>query len=1234
VIARSRRLIAVGASVLLAAGVLAASASAAEPSWLPVGVSGPTVIPPQQSEIQKIVIDAQGGSFTLTMGQPAAMGFGALTTPGTLTVSGVATSSGTFAVGQRVEGYGIPDDTTITGVGSSTLALSRPLVFKDSQALLSAYDSPATTTPIPYGASAADVQSALEALAPIGAGNVEVSQAGSGEPYVVAFHNGLANTNVSQLSADGSLLIDGAAAVKTTVHGGPATARIALMVQNIGGAASTGEVTYRATLPEGITAVTTPTGNATVQGPDGVDWACDSSTASEVVCTRSTPVRAGLSPPVISVTVTAAPGVESGVVDLEVGGGGAATATGELPLTVSSVPAGPGIQTFVAGAYDENGVADSRAGGHPYSATTAIFPNTVRSVKGALIPIADVEDLVVSLPPGFVGNTTAVPACPESTPVQNCPRETMIGTIEPAIQNFGERGPATPLFNSEGAYGYPAKFRFRVLETVDLNVVASLRSDSDFGADAGSLQTPQIDQFLGAFVTLWGQPADPSHDSVRCAAQKNKIDLREGCGPSTAPNNAFVTNSSDCDEQALVAGLNGGSVPVGLSTTWWQAPAVVSHDTAGVPPVSDCGPVPFDPSVAIDPTVVQPDSPTGLEVGMTFPHEGLLDPAGRDSAHLKRAVVELPEGLTINPAAAGGLDACTDAQLNLTNKSPMVCPDASKIASATATSPLLAESLSGSMFIRSQNSMDPESGEMFRVALVLENKQRGVSVRLPGRVKADADTGRLTAVFDNNPRLPVGDIEIKIKGGSRAPLATPKACGTHEIETELSSWSAPHVPDDVSSDAFDVDCAPGLGSFGPSLSAGTVSPAARGFSPFVLESHKPDGQADIDGLSVSMPKGLLATLKGNVGTRIGTATVAAGPGPDPFWLSGPVVLEGRYDDAPFSLRVTVPVVAGPFNLGDVVVRQKIYVDRTTGQVTVVSDPLPTIVKGVPSRLQNLRVSIDKPGFTFNPSDCDQQQVGATFHAQTGATAAASSPFHASGCASLPFEPKLTLALTGRRQVTTGKHPGVKAVVTQAGVGEAGIDKTVVTLPKSLALDPDNAQALCEYTDGTKPDLENHCPAGSIVGRARAVTPLLNQPLAGNVYFVKNIRIDPKTGNQIRTLPMLIVALRGEVAINLKGESSTTKAGRLVNTFANVPDAPISQFNLNINGGNAGILAVTRTRKAKINICAGRQTTESEMDGHNGRRYDTDVRMKTPCTKKQTKAAKRAAAKARAGSKRG
>ncbi len=334
---------------------------------------------------------------------------------------------------------------------------------------------------------------------------------------------------------------------------------------------------------------------------------------------------------------------------------------------------------------------------------------------------------------------------------------------------------------------------------------------------------------------------------------------------------------------------------------------------------------------------------------------------------------------------------------------------------------------------------------------------------------------------------------------------------------------------------------------------------------------------------------------------------------------GSVYLTEGYKGCAYGLMVRVPVQAGPFRgslaLRDVVVRQKVCVDPADAHVTATSDPLPTVWHGIPVRIRSVTVSVDRSGFMLNPSDCAQKQVAATLRSPQGASRELASPFRVSGCASLAFKPRLSLRLTGRKQIKTGRHPGVRAVVKQAGVAEAGIERAQVRLPKSLALDPDNAQALCEHADGTKPDLENHCPKGSIVGRARAVSPLLKRPLVGDVYFVKNVRRDPQTGNLIRTLPMIVVALRGEIAVNLQGQSSTTRSGKLVNTFDRVPDAPITQFNLNIRGGDSGILTVTRTRRSKINLCAtGRQTAEADIDGHNGRRHDLNIALAKPCAK--------------------
>jgi hypothetical protein len=306
------------------------------------------------------------------------------------------------------------------------------------------------------------------------------------------------------------------------------------------------------------------------------------------------------------------------------------------------------------------------------------------------------------------------------------------------------------------------------------------------------------------------------------------------------------------------------------------------------------------------------------------------------------------------------------------------------------------------------------------------------------------------------------------------------------------------------------------------------------------------------------------------------------------------------------------VAAGPFDLGTIVVRQQVRPDPTDGHLTVRSDPLPLIVKGVPARVRSVHVDIDRPGFTLNPTSCDEKRIDATFTSDQQVTVSRSSRFQASECRSLAFKPKLALRLTGKGQTTDGKHPGIKAVLTQPK-GQANIAKVQVKLPLSLALDPENAASdtLCSFEESQK--VEPNCPASSIIGTARAFTPLLDHSLTGNVYFAKNVRIDRRTGRQIRTLPTLLIPLRGDVSLNVRAQSSTSR-GKLVNTISTVPDAPVTRFELNLRGGPRGIVVVTTNK----NLCKGRHTANVQMDAQNNKTNNTNVAMKTPCGNKKRK----------------
>jgi hypothetical protein len=1152
---------------LVAVLAFAVSAQAASPGWKVFGVTGPTNLPPVTQEVQKVAVDASGGTFTLTFGGD-------------------------------------------------------------------------TTSPLAFNSSSEDLKLALQALPSLSGANAAVSggpgNANAEVPYTVSFGGDLAGSDVAQMTADSTNLTGGTAhtaTVTTTTPGSPiGQGQIAIYPTNVGGAATSGAMTVTVgPLPAGIT--TSGPAFDIFTPPDTATWNCPGGAGLSVVTctsTRSFNTLAGVTPLQVPVAIDGSAAAQSSAPVSISGGGASAAASADMRIVVSSTQAPPGVQAFWAGAFNADGEPETQAGAHPYSAISAFYANTRRAPDGRIMPSGDPWDVLVDLPAGFVGNPLVTKRCPQNALIdQYAPgvekvckhSESMVGAFQAMLRQFGGmQFEQAPIDNDIPAQGYPAQFTGIFTGGVAQSVLASVRSDDDYGVTAFAPRLSSgIDRVYGGYAFLEGFP-------------------------SAAGGKAFLANPTEC---------SGDELPTLISVSSWHDRTFSAPVADDSPPVAGCELVPFEPVTSVVPSSSVPDSASGLDVSIDLPQDGLDEAGELATSHLKKTVVRLPEGFSVNPSGATGLAGCSDAQIGLKSKAEPTCPDAAKLGTVSVTSPLIDQSLEGVMYLGTPKSTDPMSGEMLRLFLVVRNDRFGLLVKLPGSATADPSTGRLTATFDENPRVPFDHLEVKLRGGSRGVLATGQDCGPAATSTTLSPWSGTA---DVTQDSpFNLVGGCDLG-FSPKVVAGSSNAKARGNGAFSFKFSRGDGEQWVDGLTVELPRGLLASVK-NVplcsngqaaagvcpeSSRIGSVDGTAGSG-NPFVLEqkGSAYLTEGYKGCPYGLVVKVPVVAGPFDgttpetdLGDIVVRQGVCVDRTTAEVSVISDPIPTIWHGIPLRIRSVTVAVDRPGFMLNPSDCSAKQVGATFHSQRDAASNASVPFQASGCAGLPFKPKLTLELAGRKQIGTGKHPGVKAQVTQQGASEAGIEQVVVRLPKSLALDPENAQALCEFTDGTKRDLENRCPKGSIVGRARAMTPLLNRPLTGNVYFVKNVRTDPKTGNQIRTLPMIIVALRGEIAVNLKGESSTLKNGRLVNTFANIPDAPISQFNLNINGGQNGILAVTRTRRAKINLCAGRQVAEADTDAQNGRRHDTDIRMKTPCTKKQTKAAKLRAKRAAAKAKRG
>jgi hypothetical protein len=638
--------------------------------------------------------------------------------------------------------------------------------------------------------------------------------------------------------------------------------------------------------------------------------------------------------------------------------------------------------------------------------------------------------------------------------------------------------------------------------------------------------------------------------------------------------------------------------------------------------------------------------------------------AGVAASHLRDAVVTLPEGLTLNPSAATGLAGCGDAQIGLTELGPpsrfdnadpfdmsapasQRCPDGSRIGTVQVYSPVIplgdgdvpgTPNITGDIVVGMPRLGDVKAanqGLTVRLFLVLRSKDRGLLAKLAGSATTDPVTGQMTATFEQSPRVPFETMHLRLKPGSRGAMATAQRCIPQPWSAILTPWTAAHgaggLPDAVGG-AFGPTTACAAG-FAPTLQAGMGNAAAGGSGTFRFAFQRRDGESWLRGLTAKLPRGLLANV-GSVplcessaaargtcpaASRVGVVDAAAGAG-TPFVLErkGSAYLTEGYKGAPYGLATVVPVEAGPFRgpfaLDNVVVRQALHVDRRTATATVVSDPFPTVHHGIPLRLRRVTLQIDRDGFMRNPTGCTSKLIAVTFESTQGTRSDASRPFRVIGCKALGFAPRLKLALSGRRQMRTNGHPGITATLTQ-GPGQAAIARAEVRLPKALVLDIDNAQAVCEYVDGTKD--EPTCPAGSVVGKARATSPLLSRPLTGNVYFTKNIRIDPRTGREIRTLPMIVVALRGEIAINLYGKS-TVKGGRLVSVFKAVPDAPVSSFRLAVKGGNNGILKVTANRRGRIDMCRRRQTAETLMTGHNRKFHDRVATVKLTCKKNHSR----------------
>jgi hypothetical protein len=882
---------------------------------------------------------------------------------------------------------------------------------------------------------------------------------------------------------------------------------------------------------------------------------------------------------------------------------------GETSSTVKStheIEVGPpqpfAINSLSAALLDGEDTPVAQAGSVPAQFDTSLSfktkPELVAGTEPTIGAVEHFKDVTVHLPVGLEGNPTAYPTCTSeelvtarghNTPIPSCPDNSQVGVAHLMIG--GEMSVFAPVYNMVPPYGAATQLGFNIFGAVV--VLDAYVRPGDDGIDIVSRNTSTTVPVTDVTVSVWGDPASHLHDRYRNVCLESSLLLgntNQTC-PSKGSEKAYLRLPTSCSGEGLAFGAE--------SNSYTQPERVVSAGFAG-PVMTGCERVPFDPTIFVQPTGTAANSPTGVAVQLSVPQSN--SPEGVDEADLKKAVVRMPEGMVLNPSSADGLQACDDAHLNLDGGAPATCPEGSKLGSVLLHTPLLENPIEGFIWLRPQNSSDPASGEMFRIAIELRDDRHGVDIKLPGQVAADPQTGRLTSTFDNAPQLPFSDMTLHFKSGARAPLTTPFSCTPQTTEADMYSWAQPTVAIHKTM-TFNLTSGPegtpctSTPSFNPGFNAGVSSVQAGAYTPFLATFSRKDSDQSMQRVSVKMPQGLLGSLVGlplcpedqaNAGTcsqasEIGSVTAGAGDGPTPFYVTGGrVYMTGPYGGAPFGLSVVVPAKAGPFDLGTVVVRAKVEVDIHTAQLTVTTDPLPQIVGGVPVNLRLVNVTIDRPNFTYNPTNCDPMEVSGSMAGGQGATAALSNGFQVTNCGALSFKPRFTVTTSGKTSRAKGASLHVKLTVP-AKIGEANIKGVRVELPKALPSRLTTLNHACP--DSVFNQNPANCPSQSRVGFAKAVTPVLPVPLEGPAYFVSH-------GAQ--KFPELTVVLQGYgVTVYLEGETFISKTGITSSTFKAVPDVPVGSFELTLPEGPYSALA------ANTNLCAARLTMPTRFDAQDG-----------------------------------
>ncbi len=922
-------------------------------------------------------------------------------------------------------------------------------------------------------------------------------------------------------------------------------------------------------------------------------------------------------------------------------------------LKVNEAPTTFGVEALASVPQDEKFAEDRQAGSQPFQVINTFDLNqtTGQDPKGqyseGIVPTSPALQKNVSfkLPPGLVGDVNAVPQCAgvdfgteEIDDRDACPADTAIGVATVTFNEPNKIGydvSSIPVFNLVPSPGEPAQFGFEVTG-VPIVLNTHIRTGEDYGVTVEVREASETVQILGGNVTLWGVPGDPRHNSARgweC------LDGGPDCEPFAGPLKPLLVLPSSCGKEELAT-----TGKEGLTTTVegeaWNGDKLTGDTEYTSPPLTGCNQLSFTPSISVEPEHHhEASTPTGLNVEVKMPPEGLESEGELAQGDVRAATVELPVGLQTSPGGANGLEACyaeavgfkaadtdtgaaleQDLERQSFTSAAASCPNAAKIGTVNIKTPILEEELKGSLYLGFQDT-NPFASPL-AMYLVAEDKAPGevgtskVLVKLAGEVRINPSNGQLVSIFKNSPQAPFESLKIHLFGGPGASQATPSFCGSYHAKAYFTPSSEGPVAEagKEASEGFQITSGPDGGPcpgatlpLAPSMAAGATNTQAGAFSPFSLTINRPDGDQEIKKVTVQLPAGAAAMISKvtpcsepppgaawNCGpeSSIGESTASSGLGGEPFTLKGQVYLTQGYDGAPFGVVDATNVEAGPFKLGWVYVRSRINIDPNTAVASVTTDAGPhgdvllTRLKGVPVELKQLNVNVNRREFELNPTNCNPTAVTGEIEGEEGAKAPVSSPFGVTNCAALPFQPVLTAAVGGQASKADGTSFRVKIV--SPGVGQGGIRKVDLIIPKILPARLTTIQQAC--TEAAFAANPASCPEGSVIGTATIHTPLLKSALSGPVYLVSHAAA---------AFPNAVVVLQGEGITVIVTGTTYIHDGITYSKFDSTPDAPFTTFETELPAGPHSILTAYVPPRENYNLCKHAPVIPTEITAQDG-----------------------------------